>query len=822
MRKSVWWLSSMVVLAGCEIIPNEPVRVTLPPLVGPLLNTSGIPVGRLNTLVLSKVSDQPNGTVEFWQEWQHAPAMTAVSLGRDVVANVDDDLRSMVPGLSPLERDFAICKKVTVNGEEQPLPTAANYAPLDLGDGTSVLRVKGSLTGVSIVPDAHSASSPAFATMMLADGTRESASFDISVSAANLAVVIVWNGTEYTTTVGNVSMSCKATIADAQGVVARQCGEKLVRCAANTSVSISGFMSDIPLVLTLWPSAAPRINDAIVGLLSRGMVLHFDNFFSGALTFTDSGSGPWLHMQGSSTVINNHSMCSPVLPPPPPQPPTRELLNVNAYVGHGEDVSQNGYVRKFDLFPVVGSDVLDTADHRNLLMEKQLLLPAEKGFHTFGKEGVPYEQFMVGKVETYARLRKEYPSSCWVKPTLFADFIRDDWQVATMLGDQMIARLSDDMAKQSLTMQSIEDASPEEVAAALKALKRDCGACQGWSRVRGFALPKDATEYPIADPFDGSGRPLPWDVSIFVPEVPERLVELFGPQLRCADASGKLDPEAEKAYKVGEVVHANPMIAMYGVMFDSSVVGSSAYSNQLLKGSRWNFAYGTRTETAIAMTSACTFPNGSDESIECWRGQIAAPARGQVKVVDAWSGTANPRMSVRSAVQNSAIPALGDRTAAVQGNFDRSAVDVFTAVPSDYVRAGISQGGFDFRGTVQLDWGHDNSDFNEPNGVAHVDANRGDWLDRDTGVGGTWGSFFADWSRDSITLRRRQAETFSYCTLPADLTIGVKRLSFSAGGLSSNRTVDASALFSVSGQPSSAVVRANNSIAAPTAPVMAP
>lgn len=805
---------------ACEKPEKKPFRLTLPPSTVQAL-TTGIPMMTVDRLLLSRITGASNGTIEFRQEWERAPAMTMVSLNTIVAANADDNLRPFISGLAPIERDFAFCGRSEVNDVELPVPTSSSYLlePVNIGSNSDpryiwLRRVGGSLTGLRITPDGVTGGTP-FSTTFSGTGLEPN-SFDLSVTASNLVFDFNYDNVPYSTSIASVAFSCKGVITNEAfaniPAAYAGCGEQNVRCApGTTNVTISGLQTNFPGVVGFlaWIAGEAALRDQVIKTVEAGVTLHVQNYSPMALSFLNDGSGEsWLHMVGHSTVgADGRSYCSPVPPPPPPEAPTRGLVNVWGTPGTGEAFSQNGYVKPFIVLPQVESNFNDGLNSWPLVARTSFDGQLIRGGEAAAALGLNVK----GYATTLSKTEK-FTSECWVKPARIAHLVQvpADRVYATLDGKFLKRSDLHQMLPRRLAITSFESAD----AAALEKLlnKNDLRCdegCKGWTHVRGV-LPRSNGEPwgPLDFP---PGGPTPYDIDVWLEIDPVDFEHELGPQLKCNELG------AAQAHEVGRRQFSLPTVSFYDALFDSVSVPSTDYvENTAYAGSftRSTFFDGTKPQWAVTLSSSCAAGQ------PCWQGTLPAPKVGRVRLAVGHSDTVGGHLAIRDAIAGNLVPQYGSRISSVWGHFDRSAVEVFTGVPSAYRTAGITNEQWDYRGFVNLDWEH-SSNFTEPN-TGHVDFNRPLWNDTASGTGGDWRWYFANWSSDTVRVRRRPVADVSFCTLPQQLTAFTSEFEFDGAGVSNKRVLSRNLLVGGVRHSGGVVIEGNTALQGPTSVLFAP
>lgn len=790
MKKSVLLsVFCLVWVSGCRLLPDSRPQVTVPVSAVGTLSTTGLDVAFINSLgVLGTIQNSSARRLVFQHEWRDAPSMTMISMGMASAGAVDPLLRA-VPGLdlAPVETDFAVCDSRVVAGVQQQVPPNADgkWSSVEVGGPNGALlinRIKGEVGGVTITP-------------VNGVGTSLSNTFNLSVNLSSLSIGLgVHNrGADdapdgYHVDIASAVISCTAAIRREASFSfpngMSTCGEQNVACVPGSVVlNITRPTSNLPQALNdaallVWGFAGER---AITEILENGVVLHFENFSATGLGFTSSGV---LALRGASTVMpDGTSACSPNAIAPPPVPPTRGLVQTHSYDGHGETRSTDGYVRSFTLRPFMSTE-FSNADRSSIysLVRDARLYPSDAVTQMFGAEFPPIRQFDVARLTTHLRADR-LDSNCWAKATSVNDLLKEGPVPVfgrfdgRFLKGGSIAKLG----LREFRYSTLTQATPSEVDAAMNGLGMSCGDCTGYWRMDGIV---GAPDYPTTWPMPDDGAPFDFDV-------PPYLGQLWFHE----DPSARLNRLLacdDKFHEVkDEVVIALPQVRLFDSLFDSERENSMGYA---VKGSNSfaeerTFTYQGQTNRMIVMQEDC-WARGATS---CWESDLLASDAFTVAAYGGASGTTIPRLGVRAAVRANSVASYGVGAGSPWGFFDRSQLDVFSAVPAEYAQAGVTSTAWDWRGHLQVDWAHDSA-FPAPSaqsrstGLWHDAAQPTDWW----GVSGS--TYFThlqpsdppddliayrpSFQTDRLLLRRRAATERSFCVAEGNLMATMDQIRF--------------------------------------------
>lgn len=782
----------VVFASSCRLLPDNRPMVTLPVSAVNTLTTSGVPVAIVDSQVLSTVFDSSTGAgrVVFQHEWRDAPSMTMVSIGNGTAATADVLLRTMAGLQSPLESDLAICDSRVVGGVQQQLPPNADgkwsSVEIPMGDRPLLVnRIKGELTGISIVPTNG-------------DGSTLGTTFQLDVSLMALSVGLGiqnrpgWNAPDgYHLDIASVGLSCTAAIRPHVTSPPSACGEHSIGCLPGTVVlNIAQPTSNLPAEMDdvigfAWDLVGEQ---AITELLENGVVLHFENFAATGLGFDTTGT---LLLTGASSVLpDGTSFCSPNALVPPTVPPTRGLVQTHAYDGYGEVRSVDGFVKGFTLRPFMTADFVDEQHGvTRSIRRDQRLYPSDDVTTKYAAEFPRIDQFNVSRLNT--RLRADrYNSSCWTRDTTVNDFGRGFPPIALVLFEGKFRRPAEisKFLTRKFRYTSVAPVPPDEVREAMAMLGQTCpGECTGYWRVEGVM---GSANYPAPWPPLNDDLPFGFDVPPYLGQF------WFGddPTRRLNEVSG-----CDMSIHIpnNEVVIARPEVRLFDSLFDSARVNSMAYApkGNTRFATEGTFTYQNKTHRRITMESDCWTVGPT----ACWESQMPAPDRFTVGAYDGSSGTTMPRERVRDAVRGPSVYSYGIGTAAPWGFFDRSQIDLYSSVPVEYSQAGLTTAAWDWRGSVKVDWAHVGP-FPAPNGSSeHAAAGTASWWGVDNYAFPDLIAYRADFSRDQLMVRRRNGTDRSFCVSEDNLTATMERVWFKNWDHSHEAHVPATEIFAPNG-----------------------
>jgi len=441
---------------------------------------------------------------------------------------------------------------------------------------------------------------------------------------------------------------------------------------------------------------------------------------------------------------------------------------------------------------------------RSLPLAERTRLPIarDSAVDNLGREFPPIADFDVSHAQTRLAAAVRH-SDCWQReatleslagiPFKFLAAWRGQWHEVQDFGK---------IAAHRMRIVGLDVVKPEELELASKSAGLDCGQCEGWSRIQADVMDRDDRPFGPPSTFpDAPMNPAPWRIDIFIEATPDALEPWLGRFMKCAEDG------ADKFRRVaGERIYSMPTVELGVIMFDSAAVESGKYVEYPSMGahSQWSvegsYTVGNKRNKTVQLLEACL-----GQPQPCWEGRVESPPIGFVWVDGATSGTTMPRMSLSTSIGTGAVAAYGARSRAVQGYFDRSWVELYTAIPQIYVDTGVSAPGFDYRGGSELDWRHD-SDFPEPDGVRidsvfrHTDSPFSDWLNPHAPSSrrpASYTAYRADWTTDTLRLARRSHAEQSYCALPEQLSAVVDTIGFSGAcaGVAGDRSVQANVVF---------------------------
>jgi hypothetical protein len=591
------------------------------------------------------------------------------------------------------------------------------------------------------------------------------------------------------------------------------CGDQVIACTPGmTTVAISGLtttgLGAIPEIVWALDEADFQAFAGVV--LQSGLQLHFNNW---AVTSLGAMPGSQLILRGTSTLMpDGTSACSPTTPPLPPEPPTRGLITTRTRRGHGELYTRDGWVKPFFVEAELSTDFHSGSDSIPLVSEQWLPVALDNAIDNLGREFPPIRQFDVAAAQTRlkANIRQ---TDCWRKEATVQTLLKlPHQQVATWGGRALKEGEFEGWGERRIQLQRVLAIDPPELRKAMKTFGLDCGSCEGWSRIQAEIM--DRKDRPFGPPETFPDLPMmepgPWSLEVFIEANLNALEPYLSPFQKCAEEGG------EKLRQVaGQRIYSMPRVEVFDTMFDSARVESGSYKEVGQPGDHaaWSleasYRSGVHTFKVVQLLEACL---GHRDA--CWESALVAPASGFVWVDAATSNTNIPRAALTTAMSGGTVPAYGSRNRAVQGYFDRSRVELYTAIPQIYVDSGVSAAGFDYRGGSMLDWRHDSA-FPEPDEV------RGDWVFRHTdgafdgwldphGPGNrrpsAYTAYRADWETDAVRVSRgANPEGLSYCALPENLSIDLDTIGFTGAGLAIEKLVPANAIFQNATSPVSVV-----------------
>lgn len=759
-------LAAVWSLGACTCSPApRPQRVEIPRDALPILTSGLLAFPLVNTAVFTPI--RPGvGSILFSQEFEKAPGMTSLSLNPQSVAAIENLIPTNL-SVPPLERDLALCKAQELpDGGTAPFPTQpfhesppilffnpdAGLLPFTTSSNSplGVVRldhVRGNVTSVSLMPD-----SPATGvTEMLVDGRTGVTSFAFATTVENLDLKLSVGGLPVTVNVSSIAISCPGVISRATTNVPLQylsCGEQNVRCVSPT-ITITDLTTNVefPLVQEVIEGV---VHDKLEELLSAGVNLHFQNFAPTSFTFLPTSSGGQaLTVIGSSTVVNGGSPCSPVAPAEPAAGPTRALGRLHATWGSVMQTSTRGRVNFIDLVPE--ADMVLESNHPQafaLINRKTLHRGPNVGF----VEALPLDQpfaasmgttatFQPSGIVTRLRVVKRGPGTCWLQSLNLTDleFLRNG-RVLSRWAAGEDASLSEELKRMSegpMGLRSLQDVDfQKELAPLLKeaGMEGDFGNAR-WSRVT-IGVPR-----PVDGPFPWPSPPT-GELHVYTDLPFAELQERFEPQLVC---NGEFQEPVASEQRVSD-----PEVDFGAFKVDSVDITADTLPTT---DRRTSFTRrSNRDHVVITLPASCPAdPPGRPTVASCWTETLRRlPKTGSIAVRAGFSDTTQRTGSLRSETPE----ALGDRSAAMHGVFDRSGVAVYTKVPDDY-RSFTSQT-FDYRGVITLDWNHDPS-FVRSAPSRHFNA---------PGYAPAPRRFFTNWLSDRFELRHAGQWPPSNCLLP--------------------------------------------------------
>ncbi|MBE2249101.1 MAG: hypothetical protein IAE78_06080 [Myxococcus sp.] len=758
----IFLVAAVCSLGACTCAPRlETQRLELPPDVVPVL-TAGLSFPSFNTEVLAPIRPGANTSVIFSQEFEKAPGMTALSLNAESVAAIESRLPDTVR-VPPLERDLASCQAQDLSdGGTAPFPTQpfhesppilffnpdAGALPFTTSPNSPAAlvrldHVRGVLSAISLLPESPDSG----ITQLLVDRRVGVTSFQFAATIENLDLKVSIAGAPATVNVATVAVSCRGVISPATVNVPnhyRSCGEQNVACLAPT-VTLSGLTTNLtfPFIHQVLEST---MHDSLVEVLRQGVNLHFQNFAPTSLTFLPAADGAQkLEMTGSSTVVNGWSACSPVAPPEPAAGPTRALGRPSATWGVVMQTSTRGRVRFGDLIPEANMALTSNHSGTFALFDRTELprgltvgfveaLPLDEPFLT--AEGVA--RFSPRGIETSLRTVQRFPRKCWVEPVTVEtfDILREGRALShwARADERSLSQELDGLSELSMGLMSLEEVDFEgELMPLLKeaGLEGEFGDAR-WTRLK----------LGVAPPHDG---PLPWpapptgELHIYSDLPYRELAERFGPQLECG--RDLQEPVASEARVSDPEVDFGPF-KVDSVDIPSDALSVTARGTSFVRRSRGD-------HVVISLPASCPAVEPGKPFNPCWTETMAQlPKVGSIAVTKGFSGTTQRTGSLRTETPE----ALGDRTAAIHGVFDRSGVAVYTKVPDDY--RPFTSKTFDYRGSITLEWDH-GPNFQAPPRHFHA-----------PGYAPAPRRFFTNWLWERFELRHVGQWPPSNCLLP--------------------------------------------------------
>ncbi len=802
---SRWLLvvSAVVFASGCRVGVDLPV-VTLPPTVAQTLS-QGLPLQLVNPLIPSTVKDDNPNRVVFQHEWRDAPSMTTISLGLATTEQADIWARSV--GVAPLETDLAVCDSRVIAGVQEQLPPNAdgkwNSVPLPVLGGDLVMnRIKGELASISIVPMNGSGSTLGRTFTVTAVVTGLS----VGLGLRNQGSLSAPDG--YFINVPRVTIVCNAQIVTAvdASLNPTPCGEQFISCLqGETAVMVENpdfpahpVVSNLPTTISwlLQPAMDLVGVPSLIGILEKGILLHFEHFAATGLGFDSNGA---LLLTGSPSVAEDGtSFCSPNALVPPQIPPTRGLVQTHAYDGHGEVRSRDGFVKTFTLRPYMAASFTDarTTVTKDLLLNTRLQ-PNEAVMSRYGKQLSPIGQFDVSYLTTVLRADR-LNSTCWTRDTSVRDFSLVLPRLAFVLFEGQLRRPAEveKFASRKFRFAKVARAEPGEVRKAMGRLGLSCGECTGYWRMDGvLGAPDFPTTWPIPD-----------DDSPFDFDVPPYLGQWWFEQNPTEWINSLTACDRNIHVANDEVVTVLPEVRLFDTMFDSSRVNSMGYAarGNTAKATEATFTYQGNTHRRIILQKDCW----ADPRAACWSSQLPAPARFTVGAASGASGTTIPRAGVRQTVRANNVAAYGAGAAIPWGFFDRSMLDLYSSVPQEYRDANVTTSSWDWRGNVRVDWRHDPATFRAP---ADLDSNAIGAGLKHEGVSDWWGTkthilrpddlipYRPDFSKDQLMVRRRIATDRSFCISEDALTATIDEVEVKSVNPSVSVKVPANRIFAPNG-----------------------
>lgn len=760
---------------------------------------------------------RPATPVEFHYEWASAPGMVMMAMPQGTADQATpwvSQINSLLPAdhaLSPLETDFAFCARDERQEAYWPIATSPSYTPLSipLGDAGIVLeidRIRGQLADLTILPEGLDGGTP---TRVLPNGDVASFNVNLQLQSVHADARVrnpPWpfsNPSNITIDITSIQATCVATITPAPvsplppGMVI--CGDQVFACTPNmTTLTVNGLTTTglVGIPEFVWFFNENELEGFGALLLQVGVQLHFNNW-----AVTSLGALPGTSqfiLRGTNTLLSDGtSACSPSTPPAPPEPPTRGLITTRTRRGHGELYSNDGWVKPFYVEAELSSDFHSNSATLPLVSRRQLPVALENTFDHLGREFPPIREFDVSVAQTRlnANIRQ---LDCWRKEARVENVIAVPFpKFGVWRGQTLQAEELGEQRARRIHLVTVEPADAQEVKARLRSIGQQCDRCDGWTRVRADIMDWDDRPFGPPDTFpDLPLEPVPWSFDVFVDANPDALDPWLNPFQKCAEEGGEKWRVVE-----GRRIYSMPLVELHDMMFDSARRPSGEYVEVGVGGAHaaWSIegrnVAGNRTYKTVLLLEACL-----GQSKACWESTLKPPDYGFIWVHAGTSNTTIPRRALTAAMSSGTIPAYGSRNVAVQGYFDRSRVELVTAIPQIYVDNGVSAAGFDYRGGSMLDWRHDSA-FLEPDAFRgdavfrHVDGNFHDWLNPHTSTGGQRIAYRADWTTDVMRVRRGTSAGLSYCALPEQLSVDVDTVGFSGAGLQTDKLVPANVVF---------------------------
>ena len=805
--------------------PIRPV-ITVPGVGGDALSV-GLPLVELEK-VLAPIRQSTPVQVRF--EALHAPQMLMVSMPQGAVdqaaphVNFVNELLTTLaqdqapPGgfVSPVETDLAFCQRAELpNGTVAATSTSELYQPVQIpllrdgGTANGVIelhRFGGTLSDLTFLPDDVDGGVPTLTTP-----AGDTASFDVSIRLQNLSAYLEGHDTAVFLANGPIgieidelSVSCKGTfVAAPPSAMAPDkwfCGDRLFQCLPGTeNVVVDGFRTSVALPDLMWFFEQEDFVDFVKWwLVNVGPQFHFSNYAVTSV-HADRNLGV-LRLAGQKTVDSDGgSVCSPNNPLMPAMPPTRGLLSSRTQRGHGEVFTNDGWVRPFFIEAEVSTDYHSATQTLPLASGRRLPVALEGDLDVLGREFPPIELFDVSTARTRLTANTR-DQECWRRETRGYDVITFPFQTVTAWRSEVLAGMQlEAMKERRVQIVEVAPAAPEEVYAAVRQLGEDCGACEGWSRIRTNVMGDGDRPFGPPDTFPGGPlfEGMPWSMDVFVHANADAVDPWLNPFLKCEDGHREV---------AGQRIFSMPSVMFWEAMFDSARVSTEDFKPypRAREHDAWSMeqplSISGKARRVVYLFEDCLSAPGA-----CWEGVMEAPQVGKVWVDAAASSTVTPRIPLATAMttgQAGPIASYGARTSAVHGYFDRSRVELYSAVPQAYVDASISAAGFDYRGGAVLDWRHGPA-FVEPdvnrNDTQFPHSGFEDWLNPRASSSDArkvpFVRYRADWATDTLRLRRRPGTELTYCALPEQLSVEADTIGFVGAGLEEEKLVPANLVF---------------------------
>ncbi|MBL8951324.1 MAG: hypothetical protein JNK82_11135 [Myxococcaceae bacterium] len=398
-------------LAGCSCVTHRvsPIKVNVPRGAATGLS-SGIPLGALDELILSKIDPNDASThLRLWMEFERAPKMVMLHASQDVTRELGTWLPPFIQPkdvMPPLEMDNVFCGS-QADGSLLPPQPDGTWAMEEICFGTAgvcnlnsgtppfshtrikIERIAATVSQFRVSDAAIWPNGPPPFGNMINTARIQLTVQDVQVSIHERIFDMAgtqWYSGSHGLSLASLTLDCGLTPGGVTTVGV--CGEPVLRCSpvnAAPLVTISG-LSGMLMGVNVGDFAGV-LQDRLEAHLTTGVQLHFEGFSATGNGLRIDSSTPTPLLLKLSGAMNDN--CSHTPAPPPSTPaPIRGVARVRPSYGAGEKVVGD-YVKPYRIRPEVKFDwvTVGPQDNAPTVLEGSFLpWMTPSGFRVFGDE----------------------------------------------------------------------------------------------------------------------------------------------------------------------------------------------------------------------------------------------------------------------------------------------------------------------------------------------------------------------------------------------------------------------------------------------------